>query len=114
MARNHDLDRLAREMRGRSALRGSLLLLTILAFLTTAVIWAANTEIDDVTRADGRIVPSASVQVIEAAEPGVLKALHVKEGEIVEKGDLLMELDGSLLDSCLLYTSDAADDPTLV
>ena len=101
MARDHDLDRLAREMRGRSALRGSLLLFTILAFLIIAGIWAATTEIDDVTRADGRIVPSASVQVIEAAEPGVLQSLHVKEGQVVEKGDLLMELDGSLLDSQL-------------
>jgi adhesin transport system membrane fusion protein len=101
MARDHDLDRLAREMRGRSALRGSILLFTILAFLAIAVIWAASTEIDDVTRADGRIVPSASVQVIEAAEPGVLQSLHVKEGQVVEKGDLLMELDGTLLDSQL-------------
>ncbi|MFB9150072.1 HlyD family type I secretion periplasmic adaptor subunit [Roseovarius ramblicola] len=101
MARDRDLERLAREMRGRSPLRGSLLLLTILAFLATAVIWAANTEIDDVTRADGRIVPSASIQVIEASEPGVLEALHVSEGEVVEKGALLMELDGTILDSQL-------------
>jgi len=101
MARDRDLDRLAREMRGRSALRGSVLLFTILAFLAIAAIWAARTEIDDVTRAEGRIVPSASVQVIEAAEPGVLQALHVKEGQVVEQGDLLMELDGTLLDSQL-------------
>jgi adhesin transport system membrane fusion protein len=99
--RDRDLDRLAREMRGRSALRGSLLLFTILAFLAIAVAWAGTTEIDDVTRADGRIVPSGSVQVIEAAEPGVLQALHVKEGQIVETGDLLMELDGTILDSQL-------------
>jgi len=101
MARDRDLERLAREMRGRSPLRGSLLLLTILAFLATAVIWAANTEIDDVTRADGRIVPSASIQVIEASEPGVLEALHVSEGQVVKKGALLMELDGTILDSQL-------------
>ena len=101
MARDHDLDRLARELRGRSPLRGSLLLLTILAFLVAAVTWAALTEIDDVTRAGGRVVPSASVQVIEATEPGVLKALHVTEGEVVEKGQLLMELDGAMLDSQL-------------
>jgi adhesin transport system membrane fusion protein len=41
------------------------------------------------------------VQVIEAAEPGVLKALHVKEGEVVEADQLLMELDGTMLDSQL-------------
>lgn len=101
MARHRDLERLAREMRGRSPLRGSILLLAILAFLLAVVIWAARTEIDDVTRADGRIVPSGNVQVIEASEPGVLEALHVREGQIVEKGALLMELDGAQLSSQL-------------
>ena len=101
MARDRDLDRLAREMRGRPALRGSLLLFATLGFLVTAAIWAARTEIDEVTRVDGRIVPSGSVQVIEAAEPGVVQALHVAEGEVVGKGALLMELDGTMLDSRL-------------
>lgn len=101
MARHRDLEALAQEMRGRSPLRGSLLLLVILAFLVGAVIWAALTEIDDVTRADGRIVPSGNIQVIEASEPGVLQALHVSEGQIVEKDTLLMELDGSQLSSQL-------------
>ena len=99
MARDHDLDRLAREMRGRSPLRGSILLFTILGFLITIGLWAAYAEIDDVTRADGRIVPSDSVQVIEAAEAGVVDALHVREGEVVDQDTLLMELDGAMLDS---------------
>lgn len=99
MSRHRDLHALAREMRGRSPVRGSLLLFAILAFLLAAGAWAAMTEIDDVTRVDGRIVPSGDVQVIEAAETGVLQALHVSEGEIVEEGTLLMELDGVLLTS---------------
>jgi len=93
MSRHPDLDTLAREMRGRMPLRGSLLLVAILACLGSAVLWAAHTELDDVVRADGRIVPSADVQVIEATEPGVLQALHVREGQVVDKGTLLMELD---------------------
>lgn len=101
MAQHRDLDQLAREMRGRSPVRGSLLLFAILAFLGAASFWAARTEIDDVTRADGRIVPSGDIQVIEAAETGVLQALHVSEGEIVEESTLLMELDGVLLTSQL-------------
>lgn len=88
-------------MRGRSPLRGSLLLLVILLFLGSAMAWAARTEIDDVTRAEGRVVPSGNVQVIEATEPGALQALHVREGEVVEKGELLMELDGTMLSSQL-------------
>ncbi|SLN73950.1 Type I secretion system membrane fusion protein PrsE [Falsiruegeria litorea R37] len=101
MSRHPDLDKLAREMRGRSPLRGSLLLLVILGFLVTAGLWAHNTEIDDVTRADGRIVPSGDIQVIQATEAGVLQALHVREGQVVDQDTLLMELDGTQLDSQL-------------
>lgn len=99
MARNHDLDRLAREMRGASPFRGSLLLAVILLFLAAAAVWAARTELDDVTRAEGRIVPSRDVQVIQATEPGILQAVHVAEGEIVEAGAVLMELDGTQISS---------------
>jgi adhesin transport system membrane fusion protein len=96
-----DLQLLAREMRGRAPIRGSLLLFLILAFLVIAVIWAARTELDDVTRADGRIVPTRQIQVIQAAESGVLQALHVSEGDLVQEGDLLMELDRTMLASQL-------------
>lgn len=96
-----DLDLLAREMRGRAPIRGSLLLLLILAFLVSFFVWAALTELDDVTRADGRVVPARQVQTIQAAESGVLQALHVVEGDLVEGGQLLMELDRTILASQL-------------
>lgn len=101
MARRADLDTLAREMQGRQPWRGSLLLGVILLFFLTAGVWAARTEIDDVTRAEGRIVPSSDIQMIQATEPGVLLAVHVVEGDIVEDGQILMELDGMQLSSAL-------------
>lgn len=99
MTQHQDLESLAHSLRGRSPIRGSLLLFTIFSFLSVAMLWAWLSEVDDVTRADGRIVPSGDVQVIEAVEDGVLQRLVVEEGQIVEKGDLLMELDGALLSS---------------
>lgn len=93
MSRHPDLESLAREMRGRAPLRGSVLLMLILACLVTAVLWACFTELDDVVRVDGRIVPSGDLQLLEAAEPGILQALHVHEGQVVEPGAVLMELD---------------------
>lgn len=101
MAGARDFETLAREMRGRSPLRSSMLLFSILALIAAVGVWAAIAEVDDVTRGDGRVVPSRSIQVIQAAETGVLQALHVAEGEVVEEGELLMELDRTLLASQL-------------
>ena len=101
MAQRCDLDSLARDMQGRESWRSSLLLGVIVLFFLSAGVWAARTEIDDVTRAEGRIVPSSDIQIIQATEPGILQALHVAEGDIVEQGDILMELDGIQLASQL-------------
>ncbi len=95
MSQHPDLETLARQMRGRMPLRGSLLLIAIFACLATAGIWAGYTELDDVVRVDGRIVPSGDIQLIEATEPGVLQAMHVQEGQSVDTGTLLMELDST-------------------
>ena len=101
MAQRCDLDSLARDMQGRESWRSSLLLGVIVLFFLSAGVWAARTEIDDITRAEGRIVPSSDIQIIQATEPGILQALHVAEGDIVEQGDILMELDGIQLASQL-------------
>ena len=101
MTQARDLEALSRDLRGTTSVRASLLLLAIITLLVLAGIWAAVTEIDDVTRAEGRVVPSQQVQVVQAAEGGVLTALHVREGELVEEGALLMELDSTLVASDL-------------
>lgn len=93
MSRHPDLESLAREMRGRAPVRGSLLLFLILACMISAVAWAHFTELDDVVRVDGRIVPSGDIQVIEATEAGVVQTLYVREGQVVDAGSLLVELD---------------------
>lgn len=101
MSRHPDLALLAREMRGSSPIRGSLLLLVICSCLIAMVFWAHLAELDDVTRVDGRIVPSADIQVIEATEPGVLQSLNTREGQVVDKGMLLMEFDTTQIQSQL-------------
>lgn len=99
MSQHPDLAMLARDMQGRPRLRGSILLIVILGCLIAAWLWAYSTELDDVVRTDGRIVPSGDVQVIEATDTGVLKAVHVSEGQIVEQNALLMEFDATEVDS---------------
>ena len=94
MSGTRDLDALEREMEGRAPLRASALLFTIIAIIAAVVIWAILTEIDDVTRAPGRVVPAGDVQLIQAADAGVIRAILVEEGQEVAAGDPLIELDG--------------------
>jgi adhesin transport system membrane fusion protein len=89
---------LAREIRGGHPLRSSLLLLTIILLIVTAAVWAANTELESVTRGDGRVVPSAETQLIQPSEPGVVSKIDVTEGQVVEPGAPLVTLDDTQIE----------------
>ncbi|MCX8226342.1 MAG: biotin/lipoyl-binding protein, partial [Sulfitobacter sp.] len=93
MNTKRDLDQLVWEVQGRTPLRASALLFTILIVISVTFIWAWLTEIDDVTRAPGRVVPAGDVQRVQATEAGVISAVFVKEGDIVTAGEPLVELD---------------------
>ena len=55
--------------------------------------WAQWAELDQVTRAPGKVVPFERVQVVQSEEGGVIRALNVREGDLVKAGELLVELD---------------------
>ncbi|WP_340589219.1 HlyD family efflux transporter periplasmic adaptor subunit [Erythrobacter alti] len=55
--------------------------------------WAQWAELDQVTRAPGRVVPYARVQVVQSEEGGAIARINVREGDLVRAGDLLVELD---------------------
>lgn len=69
-----------------------LILLAAIA-LAGAVGWAAIAEIDQVSRATGQVIPSGRVQVLQSSDGGVISDIHVREGEGVKKGQVLVELD---------------------
>ncbi|MCG8361323.1 MAG: HlyD family type I secretion periplasmic adaptor subunit [Kiloniellales bacterium] len=62
-------------------------------FAVIAVAWATFGEVDIVAVAQGKIVPTGQVKVIQPLEPGVIRAIHVQEGERVQAGQALIELD---------------------
>jgi len=55
--------------------------------------WAAASELEEVTRGQGRVVPSSKEQVIQLLDPGVLTEMLVREGDSVEKDQLLLRVD---------------------
>ncbi len=96
--RSLEFEDFVRQGRRRSSMTGSLVLVVILAFLVTAFVWAALTELDEVTRGQGKVVPSTSLQVVQSMEGGVLSELRVREGQLVEAGEVLMVLDGGMVE----------------
>lgn len=72
---------------------GRAIVWSIVAFFSIAVAWAMIGEIDIVATAQGKIIPSGRVKVIQPMEIGVVRQIHVREGQHVQAGDLLIELD---------------------
>lgn len=72
---------------------GRAILWTIMAVFTSAVLWATFGRIDIVATAQGKIIPSGYSKVIQPYEAGVIGTIHVQDGQVVRKGDVLIELD---------------------
>jgi adhesin transport system membrane fusion protein len=88
-----DLQGLAHALRRtRPGVASRGLLLGLCAVFGALVFWAHQARVDDVTRADGRVVPSGRMQVVQHLEGGVVTAIHVKPGDRVEAGALLLSL----------------------
>ena len=65
----------------------------MLAVVVSAVVWASLAKVDEITKADARVVPDGREQVISSLEGGILRTLLVREGMVVEQGQDLVQLD---------------------
>jgi adhesin transport system membrane fusion protein len=79
--------------------RATWALYLILIFLVCFIAWAAWAQVDEVARAEGRIVPDGRDQVIASLEPGLLGELMVREGQQVKAGQPLARLDPTRMES---------------
>ncbi|WP_415905416.1 HlyD family type I secretion periplasmic adaptor subunit [Neptuniibacter sp. QD48_55] len=79
----------------------SALLWSMLIFVVFAIAWANWAELDEITRGDGEIIPSSQLQVIETLEGGALSEILVREGDVVEKGQVLLRIDDIRFSSSL-------------
>ena len=72
-------------------LRGLLYLLMLIVIVL--VTWAHYAKVDEVTRGEARVIPAQQVQIIQSQDGGLVQDIHIKEGDVVEKGQLLISLD---------------------
>lgn len=70
------------------------LLLRVMALIIfLLLVWAAFAELDEVARGEGKVIPSSQLQIIQSYDGGVVQEVLVREGQVVEKGDLLLRID---------------------
>ena len=70
--------------------------LTVVALFCLALIWASFGHIDIIAFATGEVVPSGRIKLIQPFEIGVVRAIHVHDGQSVKAGDVLIELDPTM------------------
>lgn len=77
-----------------------------MTFLTLSLFgtWAYFAELDQITRAPGSVIASSRTQLIQSQEGGILEALLVKEGDIVERGQVLAHLERTRAETAYLET----------
>src|SRR5437879_2944324 len=72
---------------------------SIIAVFCVALLWASFGSVDIVATATGKIVPGGRTKLIQPFETGVVRAIHVRDGQSVRAGDVLIELDPTMTDA---------------
>jgi adhesin transport system membrane fusion protein len=69
------------------------LFILIISFFVGVIIWAALSNVDELARGNGKVIPSEKIQTLQNLDGGVISHILVKEGEHVTKGQPLMKID---------------------
>lgn len=77
----------ARTQRAQFIVRAALVVVLLL------VLWACFAHVEEVTRGDGKVIPSKQLQVVQSLDGGVVSEILVQEGQVVEAGQLLLKID---------------------
>lgn len=73
-----------------------ILIWIIFSIMVATFLWAYLGRVDEVAVARGKIVPDGRIKIIQPVETGVIRAIHVTEGQRVKEGQLLIELDPTI------------------
>ena len=71
----------------------------IIAFIAIALFWSILGSVDIIATASGKIVPTGRTKIIQPFETGVVRVIHVQDGQTVKAGDVLVEIDSTINES---------------
>ena len=77
----------------QTPLKAKKLLYAILGIMLVCLLWAWFAKVDEVTRGEGRVIPSRQVQVIQSLDGGIVSEILIKEGDAVNVGTPLIKID---------------------
>jgi adhesin transport system membrane fusion protein len=66
---------------------------TAVVVVLMLLLWAAFAQVEEVTRGDGKVIPSKQLQVVQSLDGGIVTEILVQEGQVVEAGQLLLKID---------------------
>lgn len=89
---NDFMSELEAATRMRPATSATLMLFSIMGLVVFGVIWAGFSRVEEITRGEGQVVPTQEIQVVQSLEGGILAELLVREGETVEKDQILLRI----------------------
>jgi membrane fusion protein, adhesin transport system len=78
------------------------LLVTLLGLVVAGLLWAMLMSVDRIVRAEGRIIAAGRSQVVQHLEGGIVSEIHVREGQMVKAGDVLMKFSTAQANSSFL------------
>jgi len=82
----------------------------VVLFFISAIFWAYISEIDELTRGEGKVIPSEKLKVIQSLDGGVVDEILVKEGSYVKKNQPLMKIDTTRFKAALDENKNALED----
>ena len=87
------MNSLSGAMLAGSSSRLNVLLYVICFVIVTCITWSYFAELDERTRGIGRTIPYRQIQVVQNLEGGIVKKIHVVEGQLVKQGEILLTID---------------------
>ncbi len=73
----------------------------VAAFIVLFLAWAAIAEIDEIARGEGKVIPVSKTQIVQSSEAGVVETIAVQVGQVVRKGELIVQLNNTTTESSL-------------
>lgn len=95
------MNSLSQAVLAKNSQKTKLMLYVIVFCILGLIVWMGLAKVDEITRGQGKVVPSGQNQIVQNLEGGIVSAILVKEGDVVSKGQVILKIDNKGFESSL-------------